>query len=327
MARQQRLEMIKEIERRRNSSVICYITGDRENLNTRIAPDVIPIIYRHLEKLPDQRRIEIFLYTRGGDVITPWRLVQLIREYTGEFSVMVPFRSYSAGTLVCLGADEIVMTKMGELGPIDPSVVNAYNPEDPCNPSARMPVNIEDVYSYFTLAAETAGPNCDAMSLIFSVLARKIHPLALGNVHRNYLLIRSLAKKLLGLRRFGLSTENSQMIVDNLTEKLYAHNYTISRREALEDMGLPVYYPDIELERIMWALYDDFARELQLAEPFDPRDITNGQRREFEVPAGVVESQYGRDYFIYSGLVERKIYNGDTQINVDIIKQGWQKVD
>ncbi len=327
MARQQRLEMIQEIERRRNSSVICYITGDRENLNTRIAPDVIPIVYRHLEKLPDQGRIDIFLYTRGGDVITPWRLVQLIREYTGEFSVIVPFRSYSAGTLICLGADQIVMTRMGELGPIDPSVVNAYNPEDPCNPSARMPVNIEDVYSYFTLAAETTGVNCDAMSLIFSVLARKIHPLALGNVHRNYLLIRSLAKKLLGLRRFGLSPENAQMIVDNLTEKLYAHNYTISRREAMEDMGLPVFYPDVELERIIWALYDDFAKELKLAETFDPREITNEHRREFEVPAGVVESRYGRDYFIYSGLVERKIQNGENQINVDIIKQGWQMVD
>jgi hypothetical protein len=327
MARQQRLEMIKDIERRRNSSVICYVTGDRENLNTRIAPDIITIFYRHLEKLPPRQRIDLFLYTRGGDIITPWRLIQLIREYNSQFCVLVPFRSYSAGTLFCLGADEIVMGKMGELGPIDPSVVNAYNPEDPRNPSARMPVNIEDVYSYFALACETVGIDAGSMNDIFAKLADSIHPLALGNVHRNYLLIRSLAKKLLGLRGCSLCAENVQVIVDNLTEKLYAHNYTISRREALEDIGLPVSYPDAGLEKLMWLLYEDIAEELQLAEPFDPRDISSGHRMEFEATAGLVESVCARDCFIYAGVVEGALFNGETQINVDILKQGWQIIE
>jgi hypothetical protein len=327
MARQSRLEYINEIGRRRKSAVICYITGDRENLSTRIAPDVIPAFYRHLEMLPKQKRIDLLLYTRGGDVLTPWRLVQLIREYTPEFCVLVPHRAYSAGTLICLGADEIIMGKMGELGPIDPSVVNAYNPVDPCNPSARVPVNIEDVYSYLALAGEITKLDADALWRVFSILAEKIHPLALGNVHRNYLLIRSLAHKLLDLRRCSLCRENVQRIVDYLTEKLYAHNYTITRREAVEEIGLPVYYPDEELERIIWLLYDDFSRELQLADPFDPKDISTGRRVEFKIPAGVVESLYGRDYFIYSGVVDIKIYNEESQVAVDILKQSWQTVE
>lgn len=327
MARQSRLEFINEIGRRRNSAVICYITGDRENLSTRIAPDVIPAFYRHLEMMPKQKRIDLFLYTRGGDVLTPWRLVQLIREYTPEFCVLVPHRAYSAGTLICLGADEIIMGKMGELGPIDPSVVNAYNPVDPCNPSARVPVNIEDVYSYLALAGEISKLDADALWRVFSILAEKIHPLALGNVHRNYLLIRSLAHKLLDLRRCSLCRENVQRIVDYLTEKLYAHNYTITRREAVEEIGLPVYYPDEELEKIIWSLYDDFVRELQLADPFDPKDISTGRRVEFKIPAGVVESLCGRDYFIYSGVVDIKMYNEESQVTVDILKQTWQTVE
>jgi hypothetical protein len=327
MARQRRLELIADIERRRNSAVICYITGDRENLSTRIAPDVIPIFYRHLEMISDQRRIDLFLYTRGGDIITPWRLVQLIREYAREFCVLVPFRSYSAGTMLCLGADEIVMGRMGELGPIDPSVVNAYNPPDPRNPSARVPVNIEDVYSYLALAGETAGLDGESMSNIFTVLARRIHPLALGNVHRNYLLIRSLANKLLRLRKCSLCRENVQRIIDSLTEKLYAHNYTITRREAMEEIGLPIVYPEPDLEKINWLLYEDFARELRLAEPFDPRDISNSQRLEFEIPAGIIESRYGRDYFMYSGVLEGKLYNDDGLVNVDILRQNWRTVE
>jgi len=327
MARQHRLDLLNQIARRRNSSVICYITGDRENLSTRIAPDVIPVFYRHLEMLPDQRKIDLFLYTRGGDVLTPWRLVQLVREYTAEFCVLVPFRAYSAGTLICLGADEIVMGRMGELGPIDPSVVNAYNPVDPCNPSARVPVNIEDVYSYLALAGETTKPDAETLSRVFAVLAEKIHPLALGNVHRNYLLIRSLANKLLDLRNSSLHSENVQRIIDHLTEKLYAHDYSITRREARDEIGLPMYYPDRELEKIIWELFEDFARELQLADPFDPKDIPGGHRAEFKIPAGVVESLYGSDCFFYSGVVEAKIYNDESQINVDILNQGWQTVE
>ena len=327
MGRKQRMELIGKINKLRDSEVICYITGDRENLNTRIAPDVIPVIYRHLEKIPDKRKIDLFLYTRGGDVITPWRLVQLIREYTQEFNVLVPYRAYSAGTLICLGADEIIMGKMGELGPIDPSVINAFNPLDPCNPSARVPVNIEDVYSFLDLASETTKLDAEALAQAFFLLAEKIHPLALGNVHRNYLLIRSLARKLLDIRKCSLCSENVEKIVDSLTEKLYAHNYTITRREAVEEIGLPVYPPEIELENIMWELYIDFEQDLNLANPFDPKEFSTGRRDEFKMPAGVVESVHGRDYFIYSGVVEVKQSNEESQINVDIVRQGWQEFD
>ena len=129
----------------KGSNVITYITGDRENVSTRIAPDIIRVFFRHLEAMGQSERIDLFLYTRGGDVLTPWRLVNLIREYTDHFSILVPFRAYSAGTLIALGANEIVMGKMGELGPIDPSVANSFNPQDPNNPVAKIPVSVEDV--------------------------------------------------------------------------------------------------------------------------------------------------------------------------------------
>ncbi|WP_027363787.1 SDH family Clp fold serine proteinase [Desulfotruncus alcoholivorax] len=324
MARPQRIDIMQKISRKRGSVVLSYITGDRENVSTRIAPDVIRVIYRHLEMIGHRSAIDLFLYTRGGDVLTPWRLVNLIREYTGHFSVLIPFRAYSAGTLLCLGADEIVMGKMGELGPIDPSVVNAFNPQDPSNPSVRLPVNIEDVYSYMALIAQN-NDIChdDTESRAFLMLVEKIHPLALGNVHRNWMLIRSLAKKMLGLRQKTLGEEKKQNIVDHLTEKLYAHNHMIARREAVEEIGLPVVYADDELNGLMWALYEDIEAELKLSEPFNPSDILHGNRTDFKVASGLVESERSTDYFVFSGTVERKDYPDPGQINVNINKQGW----
>ncbi len=327
MNREKRVKTIQKIARLRDAAVLCYVTGDRENINTRIAPDVMPVFYRHLEMIGKKKRIDLFLYTRGGDILTPWRLVHLIREYADEFNVLVPFRAYSAGTLICLGADEIVMGKMGELGPIDPSVVNAFNPQDPANPAARIPVNIEDVYSYLTLAREEAGLKNEAeLVKAFALLVERIHPLALGNVHRNYLLIRSLASKLLGLRKNHHELSEVQRIVDHLTEKLYAHNHMISRREAAEEIGLPVAYPNRELEKLIWDLFQCYADELSLQEPFNPSLLLRGARAEFDVAGGIVESEYGQDSFIFSGVVERSDFPDPGKISVNILKQGWRTI-
>lgn len=325
--REKRLRAIQKIARLRDSALLCYITGDRENINTRVAPDVIPFFYRHLEMIGRRKRIDLFLYTRGGDILTPWRLVHLIREYADEFNVLVPFRAYSAGTLICLGADEIVMGKMGELGPIDPSVVNAFNPQDPANPAARIPVNIEDVYSYLTLAREEAGLRGEGeLSKAFLLLAEKIHPLALGNVHRNYLLIRSLAKKLLNLRKGSGDQAEAERIVNHLTEKLYAHSHMISRREAAEEIGLPVVYPAGDLERLLWELYNCYVAELALNEPFDPTQVLKGARTEFTVAGGLIESEFGQDAFLFTGVVERRDFPDAGQVCVNILRQGWKTV-
>jgi hypothetical protein len=96
-----------------------------------------------------------------------------------------------------------------------------------------------------------------------------------------------------------------------------------ARREAVEDIGLPVIYADDELNALMWALYEDIASELKLAEPFNPGEILRGNRTEFKVASGLVESEFGSDYFVFSGVVERKDYPETGQINVNINKQGW----
>ncbi|HHX95064.1 MAG TPA: hypothetical protein GX691_04485 [Clostridia bacterium] len=331
MGRERRLELIHQIQFLRNSKVICYITGDRENINTRIAPDVIRVFYRHLETLGENERIDLFLYTRGGDVLTPWRLVNLIREYTENFSLLVPFRAYSAGTLIGLGASEIVMGKMGELGPIDPSVANAFNPQDPSNPVAKIPVSVEDVSSFVTLAMEIFQlKGQEQLESVFTHLANNVHPLALGNVQRNYALIRSIARKLLRMHMSAEEEELIKDIVNNLTEKLYAHNHMISRREAKNDIKLGIVQPSFELEKIMWTLYEEYEKELKLSEPFIPSDLLSEAQShvEFEVPGGVVESLSALDYFVFKGSVSSGDIPGDMvpSINVNMDRQYWKRI-
>ncbi len=331
MDREERVQLIRQLEVLLGGRVICYVTGDRENVSTRVAPDIIRVFYHHLEKAGQCDRLYLFLYTRGGDVLTPWRLVNLIREYTGYFGVVVPFRAYSAGTLICLGANEIIMGKMGELGPIDPSVANAFNPQDPNNPVARIPVSVEDVSSYMYLARERAGLAEGApLAEVFCLLSDRVHPLALGNVHRNYALIRSLARKLLLLHMAEYQETLIREIIDNLTEKLYAHNHMISRREAMRDIRLPISIPTPEVEKVMWALYECYETYLELLEPFTPRCLVSEQHRqvEFEVPGGIIESLAAVDAFVFSGNITRTGVNpdGTPSVTVNIVRQGWRNI-
>lgn len=319
-----RKKLIEEISAIRQSSLICYISGDRQNISTRIAPDIIPVFYKHLQALPTTDRIDLFLFTKGGDVHTAVRLVELIYEFTGKFAVLIPFKALSAGTLIALGASEIVMAKMGELSPIDPNMTSMFNPQDPRNPTAKLPINVEDVYAFFSITEDLGIKNETAMVEIFSRLLENVHPLAVGSLYRSNALIRATAKKLLLNHIDAGQNERINNIVDNLTREFFSHSYMISRKEAAESIKLPVTYCSEQLEIKLMELYEIYERDLYLDTPFVPELSADAQGR-FSVSSGIIESSVRTDEYVFEGNVER-IANTDVVGNVNIASQGWKRV-
>src|SRR3989339_870445 len=265
-----KVDLIKKIEQKRGSKVITYITSDRPGpIGARVAMDIIPIISEQLRKIGKVSKIDLFLYTAGGDTMVPWRLVSMIREYCDTFSVLVPYKAHSAGTMIALGADEIVMSDLSEISPIDPSTANVFNPVDPANPQNRIPISVEDVIAYFDLAKNKFGiKNDEDLTKIFNKFVEanpQIHPLALGNVNRTHNLIRLLAKRLLKSHKEPMKEEQIEKIVEAFTEKLYSHTYFIGRKEAKEELGVKsVVDADSELSDLMSNLYSEYANEMEL---------------------------------------------------------------
>ncbi|GFP19981.1 hypothetical protein HKBW3S03_01485 [Candidatus Hakubella thermalkaliphila] len=95
-SRKERVELIRKIQDSRDSKVLVYFTGDRRPFSSQIAEDAVLPLYKHLLALKvaesNTERIDLFLYTRGGDVGVPWRIVTMIREFCSEFSVLVPYK-------------------------------------------------------------------------------------------------------------------------------------------------------------------------------------------------------------------------------------------
>lgn len=66
------------------------------------------------------RPLHLLLASPGGDGESAIRMVRSIQSRCSELTVVVPDMAKSAATLLCLGADRILMGPGGDLGPVDP---------------------------------------------------------------------------------------------------------------------------------------------------------------------------------------------------------------
>jgi len=273
MGKDERQAIIRQIENETGSRLICYVTGDRQRLETRIAGDTLPLIYDHLRGIIGAKRINLFLYTVGGDALAGWAIVSLVREFCDKLGVIIPFRALSCGTLIALGADELIMAKGAQLSPVDPSLASPYNPmpagQGQLGALQLLPVSVEDVIGYLKLAKEEAGIKKDeGISKIMAVLSEKVHPMALGAVYRSREQIRLLAKKLLTMHE--KDPKKIKKLVDTLTKELPSHQYLISRKEAKDELRLKVSKTSGSLDELIWNLYKDYEEQLQLNVPYNP---------------------------------------------------------
>ena len=339
-----RKSCIQQIEELRTSKVITYLTSDRHGpFNARIAMDIVPIISKQLRAITKVSSIDLFIYSNGGDTMVPWRLVSMIREHCDKFSVLIPYKAHSAATMIALGADEIVMTDLSELSPIDPSAANIFNPVDPANPQSRIPISVEDVMAYFDLAKNKFGiKNEENLSRIFAKFVEanpQIHPLALGNINRIHNLIRALAKRLLKSHKVKLEEENIERIVDYFTEKLYSHQYVVGRKEAKEDLKLnTVKEADESLTKAMVGLYEEYNKDLDFGKIWNPEAElgTNAVQNKKNYKIAFIESTQISSYYDISVEFRKQQVNmvqqtpqgpiqiPQEQVGFKVIEQGWR---
>jgi len=282
-------ELIKQIQTLRNSKVITCITGDRQPAGSRIAEDAVRPLYEHLLSVGKNTKIDLVLYSRGGDVSVPWRIVSMFREFCDEFSILVPYKAHSAATLISLGADKIITGKKAELGPIDPTLAKMTVGE---TAGAPQEISVEDVNSYISFIKERANINDQsALAQVVSILANNLTPLTLGSVNRQNSHIRLVARKLLTSRKEKLDEAKINSIIETLTEKIYSHGHAIGRKEA-QEIGLPIEMPDDALEEALWSLYLKYEEFLKLTEPLDPIVALTGKEEEHfeQIPIAVIES-------------------------------------
>jgi hypothetical protein len=302
-----------------------------------MAGDSVRVFFDHLSDFTPRPigRLDLFLCSNGGDGTVPWRLVALFREFSKAFNVLLPFRAYSAASLLALGANEIVMHPFAEMGPIDPTVSNEFNPMEQMT-GRRLGISVEDVAAYVHFIKTTVGiTHEDELIRAIEILAQNVHPLALGNVERFLLQSRMIARKILKTHMKDEDEHQIKEIVEKLSSKLHFHGHPINRDEAKSDIGLKVIteLPE-ELEAAMWELYLDYEKEFENQVAFNPMgDLAvlpappagSMPQKEYDLLYAMIESTK-----LSSRFTSKRRYTilpamqpGQPAVREDVLSQGW----
>ena len=334
MNHSERIEFYRRIEDSRQTKVLSFITSDRQGMETVIAQDCIDPFVDLLEKIGPTERISLILHTNGGHTLAAWRLVNLIRIFCDELEVMIPLKALSAGTLISIGSDRVVMTKQAALGPIDPSVNNPLNPQATVRgESKQVPVSVESVRGYLDVAREELQIQGEqALSSVLINLTNHIHPLVLGEIFRTQAQIRFLAEKL--LPRQVEDKEKIKSIIDFLCADSGSHDYTINRREAAE-LGLNIEKPSDELYGLLRKIHLSYTKELKLLEPYAAQAILGNTAIDelvpFAITRALVEGTTGGCYgYVSEGTLMRvqlQTPAGPQEgVKDERIFEGWRKL-
>ncbi|MYD61288.1 MAG: serine protease [Gemmatimonadetes bacterium] len=331
---EKRRELLQQIESHRNSKAVLYVTGDRQGLETMIGQDVIDLFVDHLDEIGPVTKISLVLYTSGGSTSAAWNLVNLLQMFCDDFEVIAPGKCMSAGTLISLGADRVVMTKQATLGPIDPSIQHPLGPSIPgASPEARAGVSVEAVEGYLDAIRKCqAGEVFEGQALM--VLSEQVHPLVLGQIFRSRQQIRDLAGRL--LQKHTDKKDQIDQIVDFLCSESGSHDYTINRREA-KRLGLNVEKCSEELYVILRQLHNNFSTQMSLREPYDINTLAaDGNTGKYEFTRALIESvDCGAHHFISAGEIETTEIIQQDQEGVPLKQiaiqdqrkfEGWRKI-
>jgi hypothetical protein len=228
-SRYHRQELFREIQNLTKSTLIAYVSGPDaliERSDTAFFNDL-------LYGLPVNSSIDLLLHTPGGDIDAAEKLMSILRlrAGVGKLRVIVPDFAKSAGTLMAIGADVIVMGDTSELGPIDPQVTMTDGNGDRATQSVQAYLD-----AYQQLSRRVKNPDDVAAQLLFNKLepARIIHFEAVKDRARKFAenqLRRSMC------RENGNYTSIAAKLID--ANEWLSHGKVIGADEA-EQMGIAV---------------------------------------------------------------------------------------
>ena len=246
-ARYNRQTLIKKIQSRTKRRLICYVSGSGPECAID-AHDIAPFVDL-LHNVPLNHKLDLLLHTNGGSIDVAEKLMGMLRSRVGtaELRVIVPESAKSAGTLMVLGSDSVVMSDMSELGPIDPQAFL----------SGRWQ-SVQNYLDAYDLHAATL--KSDPGDLAAQIMLHKLDPAELQLCEAAVGRARQAAENLLKRGMFRNTDRNWSKTVTELldTKRWLSHGQMISWADAKDPLiGLVVEHHayDSEEWQDYWRLY------------------------------------------------------------------------
>jgi len=314
---------------RKNNQFVAMVLTD----GVQLRPEMVLPLFEVLQNIGKTDHLDLFLYTTGGATEVPWRIVSLIREFCSDFTAIIPFIALSAGTHIALGANQILMSEISTLGPVDPTTRHALLPKD--DNKQPIPVSVEDLKNCIKFIVQQLKDQGEElkytpadMTNIVSELFKHIEPLAIGAVERAYGLSRLVTRKVLETHLDPIKDkEKIDEVVKKIGGEYFSHSFPITRRDVEQELKLKVEKPDADLFRKIWSLYEYyravFAVQQELHMNFEQKNEKGAITSKGIIPItikilGFLESEADRRVLIQlqtikteeGGIREEQMYAG-----------------
>lgn len=154
------MEAVQDVEECFETDLIAHVAAIGAPMSSIIHDDCIILddLLNSLEpEYPGEdgkkfKKITLFLQSGGGILEAAIKFVDIIKHYANHFDVIVPMMAKSAASLISLSAENLYMTPVAELGPIDPIV------QSPTNPNIQVPArSIDDLIKYYSREQKASG--------------------------------------------------------------------------------------------------------------------------------------------------------------------------
>ena len=243
-SRYERQELVRQYQDMTGANLIVIID--------QIYPDRMTLLEDLLYDCHNDKDLHVLLSSPGGDGETALRMARVLHEHSKELTIIVPDMAKSAATILCLGADHILMGPAGDLGPIDPQMILS---------DRKGMSSAKEIVAAVDEAERRVNDNPNAFPLFASLLSDV-----------NMLMVESARNALNrseALMREALSavTSRDAEMVDKLAKELKApliedpssHSADISSDDAL-GFGLPIIKADTASPewKLLWKLWTRF---------------------------------------------------------------------
>jgi hypothetical protein len=237
-------------------------TGDGKFGN--LDESVVNSFVQHRDELPRNQPVVILIDSRGGSARCAYQLGMFVRRYCGGFRAIVPRYAKSAATLLALGADDLILCRFGELGPLDVQIV------DPEREEAMSA--LDEVHALERLHAAGIEAVDRAMFLMLGRSGKKVETLMPTVMHFVSEMMRPLMEKIdavhytqmsralkvaeeyaIRLLRFKYDATEARRIARHLVENYPEHGFVIDRDEA-ESFGIQVLEPPADHANLLESL-------------------------------------------------------------------------
>lgn len=221
-----RMAYLADLSKYRNRNVIAYYSGwmyrpsaEDVSINDKDMNAFMEVVHR----LDKTKGLDLILHTPGGEIAATEQIINYLHSCFQDITVIVPQMAMSAGSIISVSCNEIIMGKQSCLGPFDPQIGG---------------VACQSVLKEFEIAKDELKHNPAALGL-WQVIISKYHPTFLYSCAQAVALTDELADKILEkvVTDAGKRNAIKKAFNDNSESKIHSRHFS---KVKLQKLGLNV---------------------------------------------------------------------------------------